>query len=718
MAEINWAVLQKSSGFELRGLTFRAISEISNDIQDYNVDDPHVLSAVPRLADLLDDMPELEDFRPILSTLARSIGLWNYIDTEAGEARDRLLAQAASVNLGRRVVLHKEQIAALNILLAGKNLILSAPTSFGKSLLIDVLLTTGRYNRVAIILPTIALLDEFRKRLISRFGQKYQIIMHHSEPRGDGDKVIYLGTQERLLNRSDIGKLDILVVDEFYKLDPNRNDDRSITLNAAVYSLLRKSSQFFFLGPNIERVSGSHRADWSFEFFKTRFSTVAVDVVDLKKASGGKFASLKGQLFNPVNWPALVFVSGPDAAVTLSKKLVELSIVDRDANMALADWLSQNYGSQWTLIAALRAGIGLHHGRIPRAVASFIVRRFNSPNRKLPIVLCTSTLIEGVNTAAKSVFIYDKNINGSSYDFFTFSNIAGRAGRLGEHRVGKVFLFNAEPEKGFPAVSPTVFVDPDDVKNEMVFHFEGDDRTPSSQERVADFVRVLGIAYEDIKRLSPLGMDKLKLIKAAVDEEVNAGRAPLLVWRARPEYENISALIRCLCKFSPARECGAGSEDQLTRYILKLRAASSMRYFFNEYSMGLQPQYEKYFEGIFKFLRACEYSLPEYISAIEVFVKRSRVKGAESVDYSLLTEGLGRWFRPESLKILEEQGVPIQISERFYTPNLSLSEFAQHLRSRAKGGDAALSDLEAEWILTALPDPSDTPAGDLSLVSA
>ena len=65
----------------------------------------------------------------------------------------------------------------------------------------------------------------------------------------------------------------------------------------------------------------------------------------------------------------------------------------------------------------------------------------------LPILICTSTLIEGVNTAAKSVLIYDKAIANRNYDFFTFSNIRGRAGRLGQHHVGKVYLSTDLPDR-------------------------------------------------------------------------------------------------------------------------------------------------------------------------------------------------------------------------------------------------------------------------------
>ena len=163
MTEINWNVLETLSGEALRLETFHALQSIANAVQEEDEDSPHVLSTVPRLAALICAKSVLTSFRPILSTLARAVGLWNYIDVSEADEKDRILAETASVRLDKTLVLHREQIEALNILLSKRNLILSAPTSFGKSILIDVLLATGRYNKVAIILPTIALLDEFRK---------------------------------------------------------------------------------------------------------------------------------------------------------------------------------------------------------------------------------------------------------------------------------------------------------------------------------------------------------------------------------------------------------------------------------------------------------------------------------------------------------------------------------------------------------------------------
>jgi hypothetical protein len=61
-------------------------------------------------------------------------------------------------------------------------------------------------------------------------------------------------------------------------------------------------------------------------------------------------------------------------------------------------------------------------------------------------LICTSTLIEGVNTSAKNVFIFDKQISNTNYDYFDFRNIAGRSGRMGRHLVGRIFLFHEPPE--------------------------------------------------------------------------------------------------------------------------------------------------------------------------------------------------------------------------------------------------------------------------------
>ena len=688
----NWADLAQKSEFELKGEVFKIFQDAALRIQNSPTDDPELLSVVPRLADLMVQRVELQSFGEAFSALARSVGLWNYVDRSSASAHDELAAERATIP-GLGLTLHREQLSALHTLSSGKNLILSAPTSFGKSILIDALLYQKRFQRVAIVLPTIALLDEFRRRLIVRFGDKYDVLMHYSE-KSTRQRVIFLGTQERLINRNDLGVLDLVVVDEFYKLDPYRKDERSVTLNAAVYKLLSKASQFFFLGPNIDSVVTTEGSRWRFEFLKTRFSTVAVDTIDLKSVPD-KNARLHQEIKAKHNWPVLVFVSSPDKANKLAGEIVERDI-KLGQGAALSRWMTENYGGNWELSEAVAAGIGVHHGRIPRALASRFVTLFN--DRKLPVLICTSTLIEGVNTAAKSVMIYDKKIANRPYDFFTFSNIRGRAGRLGKHHVGQVYLFHEAPAQEDVDVTAPLFGDPDNAPDEFLIHMDEADLSPSVSGRVAEMAERVGLDSTQIRRFSALGIEQLVGLRAATGAAIRA-RAPI-AWSGRGSFENLQAVCEVICRVAKVQTFGCSSARQLALYISKLRQSATMKGFYVWHSTTYKGDAQK-IDNVFKFLRATEFSLPEYFAVVELFTKINHP--TQSVDYSLLLAELPRWFRAEPLKILEEQGVPIQISERFLRSADTVTTLGARLREAAYDDRALLSSMERRWIKDALP---------------
>lgn len=120
---------------------------------------------------------------------------------------------------------------------------------------------------------------------------------------------------------------------------------------------------------------------------------------------------------------------------------------------------------------------------------------------------------------------------------------------------------------------------------------------------------------------------------------------------------------RCtqLSEVKQPREFGAFSAKQLTLFIQRLRTARTMRSFLLDYDANFRGDRANH-DNIFKFLRACEYGLPQLFAVVELFQK---TEGYIS-DYSLFLHELSRWFRAEELKNLDEEGIPIQISERFY----------------------------------------------------
>jgi replicative superfamily II helicase len=211
----------------------------------------------------------------------------------------------------------------------------------------------------------------------------------------------------------------------------------------------------------------------------------------------------EGRLFDEAveqrNWPALIFVSSPDRANQLGVKLADHGPAIGDGG-EFARWIDENFGSGWELAHTIRHGIGLHHGRVPRAVASHLVRLFNSG--ELPVLICPSTLIEGINTAAKSVLIYDKAINREYFDFFTFSNLRGRAGRLGQHHVGAVYRFNDVPAHDTFEVQAPLFEDFDKAPDDLVVHISDDERTPAITDRLRDLGRALDLNPDELRLAS------------------------------------------------------------------------------------------------------------------------------------------------------------------------------------------------------------------------
>ncbi len=152
LEEVDWEGLKKLSGEELINNIFQIFTIAARDVQLRKSDDPILLGLVPRVSELLALKPEIKTCAPMLSSLARALGLWNYIDDTNSDFKDDLIVEFATLDR-IKIVMHREQLKVFETLSQGQNVILSAPTSFGKSLIVDALLCSPRYKKIAIILP-------------------------------------------------------------------------------------------------------------------------------------------------------------------------------------------------------------------------------------------------------------------------------------------------------------------------------------------------------------------------------------------------------------------------------------------------------------------------------------------------------------------------------------------------------------------------------------
>jgi reverse gyrase len=117
-------------------------------------------------------------YTPLLNHLIRETGLYPYLKTDTATWSDRFVYEAFKVDIGRgqKQTLHREQSLLLKKIINGESIAVSAPTSFGKSFIIDAFIALNKPSNVVIIVPTIALTDETRRRLYKKFSDQYTII--------------------------------------------------------------------------------------------------------------------------------------------------------------------------------------------------------------------------------------------------------------------------------------------------------------------------------------------------------------------------------------------------------------------------------------------------------------------------------------------------------------------------------------------------------------
>ncbi|MEJ2795804.1 DEAD/DEAH box helicase, partial [Iodobacter sp. LRB] len=402
----------------------------------------------------LDARERFSEHNTLLKNMVRKSGLFPYLKKEFTDLSldDIRVLDLYQTPFSDSFVFHSMQFRIFDLLKSGQNVVLSAPTSMGKSAIVDSLVGLGTMKRLVLVVPTVALADETRRRLQERFGDRYQII-HHSSQKCHSDWVVYVLTQERVNERDDIVNIDLFVIDEFYKLafrelkngTVDYHDERVIELNIALSKLLKVSKQFYLTGPFVNSIRGLERLGYPHTFVSTDFNTVALDVQTFGIKANDYEAKLNAlaDIVRACAGATIIYCKSPTVAGLVARELIRLGHGSPAMNPHI-DWVSEEFDADWDYTVALKNGIGLHFGALPRALQQYTADQFNAG--KLRFLLCTSTIIEGVNTVAKNVVIYDNRDGIHSIDKFTHGNIKGRAGRMGIHFVGKIFCLEEIPE--------------------------------------------------------------------------------------------------------------------------------------------------------------------------------------------------------------------------------------------------------------------------------
>lgn len=405
-------------------------------------------------------------------------GLYNYI-------------RESNFIVGEGIMLHRYQKEVLDLFQVGQfnRFFLSAATSFGKTFLIYEILRKMEYANAAFIFPTVSLLSEnlfkiFNQTDYSWIKERYAIHTL-SDSIELKERNLFIFTPERylsFLDKNDDVNLDFVFVDEVYKLDngfiidetPQENE-RDVAYRIALYELLKQdNTDALLVGPYIA-YPGANGETSSFKVFLDRYGFMAIDYnkYDIVNKEEISVNYAKQIIFDDIHivFPStskkdrllqlttallskdenlIVYCGRKSDTEKWTKELIEggvnLPDIDNERVNRLVDHIANLFadgkGSQWIVRKALKKGIGIHHGLVPKYIQQEIISLFNE--NILKVLICTTTITEGVNTTAKNMIVLSGKKGPKDLKKFDALNIEGRAGRFMKHYKGRIFILDKD----------------------------------------------------------------------------------------------------------------------------------------------------------------------------------------------------------------------------------------------------------------------------------
>lgn len=382
--------------------------------------------------------------------------------------------------------LHRYQKQVLDSFVFNKRnrFVLTAPTSFGKTFLVYEIVRKMEYNNILLIFPSISLLSEnYSKLRKSSLFKEYEIHSLSEEEYNSNEKNVFIFTPERYLSFMDKNsnlKFDFSFIDEVYKIDntfimeqeTTGENERDTAYRLALEFICNVSEDMLLAGPymslpdqavhnvasfiNFSNENGFEFLKYNqFEIVEKTYQTIKGQreyvIGDLTIPIGAiKKPEKISRIIESISSPAentIIYCGRKTKTEEYAKLLFQnQEIVSafqqkcRETTPEVFDifleHLENTFGSDWVVYKALKSRIGVHHSLIPKYIQKEIINLFNEG--ALICLFSTTTITEGVNTTAKNIIITSNKKGIKQLKQFDAKNIAGRAGRFGQHYLGRV----------------------------------------------------------------------------------------------------------------------------------------------------------------------------------------------------------------------------------------------------------------------------------------
>ncbi|HAW29475.1 MAG TPA: DEAD/DEAH box helicase [Planctomycetaceae bacterium] len=416
----------------------------------------------------------------------------------------RELEQLVVLGDGHELSLNRFQKIVWQAATKTQVLSISAPTSTGKSfLLCQWLAEYFRDNSkafVVYVVPTRALIQQVENDLRNEFAESQSVLPSinvSSLPmvgsvKDDTANVMVL-TQERLhillLSLPFDRRPSLMIVDEAHKFGDGA---RGILLNNVIDTVATQTEamKLFFASPLVSNpqillrgrsakggmvaVSSSHitvnqnllwvcqvkrkPTKWTVEVcVADRMENLGEITLPFRPTSTSKRLTLVANALAAPNGGNLVYADGAADAEKAAHQLWDLRKPPEGAStelQGLIDLIKRYIHPKYALANTLSRGVAFHYGNMPLLIRTEIERLFK--DGYIHFLVCTSTLVEGVNLPCKSIFIRGPHKGrGKPMNETDFWNLAGRAGRLGKEFQGNVICVDARNTNVWKVPPPT-----------------------------------------------------------------------------------------------------------------------------------------------------------------------------------------------------------------------------------------------------------------------
>lgn len=374
---------------------------------------------------------------------------------------------------------------------------ISAPTSAGKSFVI-LLKLVERLSKenldIVYIVPTLSLVnqvtEDFNRELKKMKVSACRISNSFDKEQGKDYRNIYVLTQEKAIvsfadSEEPFTKKMILVVDEIQNIEriKEETDERAKILFDTLTEFRYKQNviQIIISGPRIEKIDEVCRGIFGAE--TNNLTTLISPVVNLTysiEKAGGKFYFkqyctmceqpiveeidnadyIKGYGQKGYTDPYLSYLDnfissvGKDAQniifapTSKGARKIALALRGNQAKVEteLINYYQSTIHQNYALCNVLKKGVAFHHGKLPMHVRRTLEKAI--AEKKIKNVICTTTLLQGVNLPAQNIFIRNPHLyikkmeNSTELTSYEMANLRGRAGRLLKDFVGRTYVMD------------------------------------------------------------------------------------------------------------------------------------------------------------------------------------------------------------------------------------------------------------------------------------